>query len=114
MKQSELKKLIKEAIADRIKMIDEAGDIAALEAKIKKVDEDIKDAMSVKPSIDVNAVLTDIAKQVKWHGQAFDVVTWKRLCMASWLREKNEQPQLIPALDGKGLTMPFNLFCYVC
>ena len=51
MKQSELKKLIKEAIADRIKMIDEAGDIAALEAKIKKVDEDIKDAMSVKTAL---------------------------------------------------------------
>lgn len=51
MRQSELKKLIKEAIADRIKMIDEAGDIAALEAKIKKVDEDIKDAMSVKTAL---------------------------------------------------------------
>ena len=41
----------------------------------------------------LHAVLTDISKQVKWHGQAFDVVTWKRLCMASWLREKNEQPR---------------------
>lgn len=46
-----VKQLIKEAIADRIKMIDEAGDIAALEAKIKKVDEDIKDAMAVKSSL---------------------------------------------------------------
>lgn len=55
----------------------------------------------------LHAVLTDIAKQVKWHGQAFDVVTWKRLCMASWLREKNEQPQLIPALDGKGFDIIF-------
>lgn len=45
------KRLIKEAIADRIKMIDEAGDIAALEAKIRKVDEDIKDAMSVKTAL---------------------------------------------------------------
>ena len=55
----------------------------------------------------LHAVLTDIAKQVKWHGQSFDVVTWKRLCMASWLREKNEQPQLIPALDGKGFDIIF-------
>lgn len=55
----------------------------------------------------LHAVLTDISKQVKWHGQAFDVVTWKRLCMASWLREKNEQPQLIPALDGKGFDIIF-------
>lgn len=46
-----VKKLIKEAIADRIKMIDEAGDIAALEAKINKVEEDIKDAMAVKSSL---------------------------------------------------------------
>ena len=55
----------------------------------------------------LHAVLTDIAKQVKWHGQSFDVITWKRLCMASWLREKNEQPQLIPALDGKGFDIIF-------
>lgn len=55
----------------------------------------------------LHAVITDIAKQVKWHGQSFDVVTWKRLCMASWLREKNEQPQLIPALDGKGFDIIF-------
>ena len=55
----------------------------------------------------LHAVLTDIAKQVKWHGQSFDVMTWKRLCMASWLREKNEQPQLIPALDGKGFDIIF-------
>jgi len=46
-----IKQLIKEAIADRIKMIDEAGDIAALEAKINKVEEDIKDAMAVKSSL---------------------------------------------------------------
>lgn len=55
----------------------------------------------------LHAVITDISKQVKWHGQSFDVVTWKRLCMASWLREKNEQPQLIPALDGKGFDIIF-------
>lgn len=55
----------------------------------------------------LHAVLTDISKQVKWHGQSFDVVTWKRLCMAAWLREKNEQPKLIPALDGKGFDIIF-------
>ena len=46
-----VKQLIKEAIADRIKMIDEAGDIAALEAKVNKVEEDIKDAMAVKTAL---------------------------------------------------------------
>lgn len=51
MKVKILKKLIKEAIADRIKMIDEAGDIAAIEAKINKVEEDIQDAIDVKSSL---------------------------------------------------------------
>jgi hypothetical protein len=51
LNSSLVKQLIKEAIADRIKMIDEAGDIAALEAKISKVEEDIKDAMAVKSSL---------------------------------------------------------------
>ena len=51
MKTNQLKNIIKEAIHDRIKMIDEAGDIAAVEAKIHKVDEDIQDAMAVKTSI---------------------------------------------------------------
>jgi len=51
LNSSLVKQLIKEAIADRIKMIDEAGDIAALEAKINKVEEDIKDAMAVKSSL---------------------------------------------------------------
>ena len=55
----------------------------------------------------LHAVLTDISKQVKWHVQLLDVVTWKRLCTAAWLREKNEQPQLIPALDGKGFDIIF-------
>lgn len=55
----------------------------------------------------LHAVLADISKQVKWHGQMFDLVTWKRLCMASWLREKREQPRLIPALDGHGVDIIF-------
>jgi len=46
-----IKQIIKEAIADRIKMIDEAGDIAAIEAKINKVEEDIRDAMEVKSAL---------------------------------------------------------------
>jgi Holliday junction resolvase len=50
----------------------------------------------------LHAALTDIAEQVEWKGLRFDVLTWKRLCTASWLREHGEQPELIPALDGKG------------
>lgn len=51
MKISQLKQLIKEAVQERIKMIDEAGDIAAVEAKINKVEEDIQDAMRVKSAL---------------------------------------------------------------
>lgn len=55
----------------------------------------------------LHAVLTDISKQVKHYNQYFDVVTWKRLCMAAWLREKREQPRLIPSLDGHGVDVIF-------
>jgi uncharacterized protein YhaN len=51
MKISQLKQLIKEVVQDRIRMIDEAGDIAAVEAKINKVEEDIQDAMRVKSAL---------------------------------------------------------------
>lgn len=50
----------------------------------------------------LHAALTDLAEQVDWRGLRFDVDTWKRLCTAAWLRERGEQPELIPALDGKG------------
>ena len=51
MKVSQLKQLIKEAVQERIRIIDEAGDIAAVEAKINKVEEDIQDAMRVKSAL---------------------------------------------------------------
>lgn len=28
---------------------------------------------------------------------------WKRLCMAAWMREERQSPQLVPALDGHGV-----------
>ena len=55
----------------------------------------------------LHAALTDIAQQVEWMGQKLSVEVWKRLCMASWLREKKEQPMLIPALDGNGFDVIF-------
>jgi hypothetical protein len=62
-------------------------------------------------SIDQNAklhcILTDVAKQVAWHGQKLPMNTWKRLTMAAFLRELGEQPQLIPALDGQGFDVIF-------
>jgi len=41
-------------VGDRLKMIDEAGDKAALQAKISKIDEDIKEAQEIKASIPTN------------------------------------------------------------
>lgn len=55
----------------------------------------------------LHALLTDLHEQCEWHGKRFTVLTWKRLCMASWLREKGEQPELIPALDGNGFDIVF-------
>ncbi len=54
-----------------------------------------------------HAALQDIAKQVTWHGKQFNVLTWKRLTMASFLRELGQQPELIPALDGNGFDIVF-------
>lgn len=55
----------------------------------------------------LHAAITDIAQQVEWKGQKFTVEVWKRLCVAAWLREKKEQPMLIPALDGNGFDVIF-------
>lgn len=55
----------------------------------------------------LHAALTDIANQVEWHGKKLDVGVWKRLCVASWLREKKQSPDLIPALDGNGFDVVY-------
>lgn len=54
MNTTQLRQIIKEAIVDRLKMIDEAGDKAALSAKINKIDEDIKEAHDIKNAIPTN------------------------------------------------------------
>lgn len=48
------KKVAKTSVGDRLKMIDEAGDKAALQAKIAKIDEDIKEANEIKAAIPTN------------------------------------------------------------
>ena len=47
-------KMVKTSVGDRLKMIDEAGDKAALQAKIAKIDEDIKAAHDIKSAIPVD------------------------------------------------------------
>lgn len=51
----------------------------------------------------LHACLKDVAAQVVHHGMKFDVSTWKRLCVAAWLREAGKNPQMIPAIDGQGI-----------
>lgn len=50
----------------------------------------------------LHALLSDIAGQVEHAGKKWDVLIWKRLLTAAWLREAGEQPQMIPAVDGHG------------
>jgi hypothetical protein len=50
----------------------------------------------------LHAILTDIANQVEHAGKKWDVLIWKRLLTAAWLREAGESPQMIPAVDGQG------------
>ncbi|MCF7536173.1 recombination protein NinB [Pseudomonas petrae] len=51
----------------------------------------------------LHAMLTDIANQVEHAGKKWDVLIWKRLLTAAWLREAGENPQFVPSLDGRGV-----------
>jgi hypothetical protein len=50
----------------------------------------------------LHSQLGDISKQVAWQGKKLSIDVWKRLTTATYLRELDENPQMIPALDGKG------------
>ena len=82
--------------------------IKALTVAGHRVDVTVKPATrSAVQNALLHAALTDISNQVDWHGKKLNVTVWKRLCMAAWLREKREQPMLIPALDGNGFDIIF-------
>lgn len=61
------------------------------------------DARTIKQNAMLHGVLGDIAKQLEWCGKKWPVVVWKRLVTYAYLREINESPLLIPALDGNGM-----------
>lgn len=48
----------------------------------------------------VHAMLTDISEQCDISGNKFGVLVWKRLCVAQWLKDRGERPQIVPSLDG--------------
>jgi len=77
------------------KMIDDAPEdwACTIEEKTRTLEQNAK----------LHAMITDISKQVIWCGQKLPLHVWKRLCVAAWLREKNEKPLLVPALDGHGV-----------
>lgn len=61
------------------------------------------DRRSLDQNAMLHAALSDIARQVEWHGQRFSVDVWKRLCTAAWLREEKQSPIMVPSLDGAGV-----------
>ncbi len=50
----------------------------------------------------LHAALTDIARQIEWHGERMDIEDWKRLLTAAWCRVERQSVKLVPALDGQG------------
>ena len=66
--------------------------------KLAITDEDRSDEQNKK----LHAMLADIARQVEHAGKKWNVLIWKRLCTAAWLREIGENATMIPALDGNG------------
>jgi hypothetical protein len=50
-----------------------------------------------------HSAVSDIARQVTWHGQKLPAGVWKRLLCAAWMREAGDKPYLVPALDGVGV-----------
>lgn len=55
----------------------------------------------------LHAMLQHISKTIEWAGKKRDVETWKRLLTAAWCRARNEQVELLPALDGHGVDIVF-------
>lgn len=62
---------------------------------------------SLKENAMLHAMLTYISKNLEWAGKKRDVDTWKRLMVAAWCRAKNEQVEILPALDGHGVDIVF-------
>lgn len=55
----------------------------------------------------LHAMVSHIAKTKEWAGSKHDIDTWKRLLVAAWCRARNEQVEILPALDGHGVDIVF-------
>ena len=50
----------------------------------------------------LHAILQDIAEQVCWHGEYYDIDDWKRMLTAGWMRATGRSVKFVPAVDGSG------------
>jgi hypothetical protein len=66
-----------------------------------------KETRSLKENAMLHAMLSYISKNIEWSGKKRDVDTWKRLLVAAWCRAKNEQVEILPAVDGHGVDIVF-------
>ena len=62
---------------------------------------------SLEQNAKLHAELSEIAATVPWAGKLRSVETWKRLLVASWLRARGEQIEVLPALDGHGVDLVY-------
>lgn len=86
---------IAQAWHDCVKPMLVAGHRMVLEVKPQK--------RSSPQNARLHAMLTELSAQCDWCGQKLPMEVWKRLCMAAWMREERQSPQLVPALDGHGV-----------
>ena len=80
-----------------------AETIVSLDLEKKYIVTISEETRSILQNSKLHAMLSDIAKQVIYKGMKFNIVVWKRLLMASFIREIGGEPILVPALDGNGI-----------
>ena len=100
MKSIPLTSPVRQSVIDNI---DYAISQGGMEFKIVKA----QDRRTVEQNKKCHALLADISRQITHYEQMYSVDVWKRLCLAAWLRDCNESPLMIPALDGNGVDVIF-------
>jgi len=87
------------ARANAIQAIKDAPDGYTVEIKPKN--------RSLEQNAKLHAILGEISRTTEWAGRKRDIETWKRLLTAAWMRERGENVELLPALDGHGVDIVF-------
>ena len=100
MKSIPLTHSVRQSVIDNV---DHAIEVGGLEFKIVKA----TDRRNIEQNKKIHAMLSDISRQIKHYEQTYSVDVWKRLTMSAWLREANESPLMIPAIDGDGIDVIF-------